>query len=114
MGPEEGLTSCDLLVGSPVVDRLGAQLGVVTELVLDVESGRVAYALIARRRQGAEEAEEHVVVPWGALRVDRGRDRLELAVERRRFDEAPGIPSDETPELGDPDFEREVVARFQV
>jgi sporulation protein YlmC with PRC-barrel domain len=90
------VTSADTLVGSRVVDREGELLGVLEELLMDLEHGRVACALVARRSDLEEE--ELVGVPWAALRVERDHDRLVLTVRRETFEQAPRLDPERRPE----------------
>jgi sporulation protein YlmC with PRC-barrel domain len=47
-----------------VIDGDGRRIGTIEELLIDVDAGSVAYAIIAR------DAGAHVNVPWSALRFD--------------------------------------------
>ena len=62
------------LEGDVVVGCDGARLGVIAELLLDLEHGVVAYALIASQT-GAHGLQ---AVPWSAIALDSATDALTL------------------------------------
>ena len=67
------IVAADALQGRPIVDRDGRTVGTLEDIVVDVEAGRVAYALMARERVAAME-EALVAVPWKALTPRANRD----------------------------------------
>jgi PRC-barrel domain len=76
--------------GDSVYDAAGRFLGEIEELVLDLNSGRVAYTLLSAggflgvgRRLFA--------VPWGAITVDQACQRCILNADLQRLVDAPTI-----------------------
>jgi sporulation protein YlmC with PRC-barrel domain len=74
------------LLGSEVIDRDGAHIGELRDIMLDLRVARVAYGMVALDRP-AESGERLVAVPWtvmeidsnGDLRVNAPRDWIECA-----------------------------------
>jgi len=62
------------LPGTVVADASGAELGTLREVVLDPRGGRVTYVV-------ADVGERRIAVPWGALRVKRPEDQVEMRLE---------------------------------
>jgi sporulation protein YlmC with PRC-barrel domain len=90
-----GATYTDALQGEPVVDRDGRELGAVEEIVIDVQRGAAAYAVI----EGLGSALR--AVPWRALRMDLEQRRLVVDVDVARFREAPAFDKDHWPAMAD-------------
>jgi sporulation protein YlmC with PRC-barrel domain len=56
------IVSAESLEGGLVVDPQGAELGLVLELLLDLDRGAIAYAIVAQ-------AERVIAMPWDELRA---------------------------------------------
>jgi sporulation protein YlmC with PRC-barrel domain len=72
------LMACSRLAGGAVLDANDDEVGRLDHLVIDVASGRIAYAVIARGGVFGI-GETLFEVPWSALRLDAGRQVLVLA-----------------------------------
>lgn len=99
-GPGPYVMACDTLAGDAVVNSKGERLGTLAHIMLDVPSGRVAYAVVARGGVMGLGERLHAV-PWAALALDAARHRFVLDVEPERMDSAPGFDRDHWPERGD-------------
>ena len=77
--------SSDALVDAPVVDAAGGELGRLAYVMLDVEEGRVAYAVMAHGGVLGL-GEKLFMVPWQSLRHDASHDCFVLDVARERLD----------------------------
>lgn len=98
-GPGDRLVRAAALAGEPVVSRDGAPLGNVCELLLDVQRGRIAYAVVAHGGFMGLGERLHAV-PWCALRA--GADALVLDGERTTFLAAPAFDKEHWPDAPDP------------
>ena len=78
-GPE--LTAAHALRGDPVVNPKGYALGRVEHIVLDVERGRIAYAVLTFGGFLGL-GEKLFAIPWNALTFDADRHRFILNVDR--------------------------------
>lgn len=95
-GPGGRLVRAASLAGEHVVTRSGEPIGSVSELMLDVRRGRIAYAVVA---QGGFMgiAERLQPIPWRALALDEARHCLVLGADRAVFLAAPGFDKDHWP-----------------
>jgi sporulation protein YlmC with PRC-barrel domain len=73
--------SSDALVDTPVVNNDGDMLGHVADVMLDVDEGRVAYAVLAHGGVLGL-GEQLSIVPWRSLRLDAAHDCFVLDATR--------------------------------
>ena len=66
-----GIAPADALEGARIVDRVGADVGVIQDLMLDAQHGRIAYVVMSL---AAPRGDQVVAVPWGVLTHDAERD----------------------------------------
>ena len=93
--------SCATLAGDVVVNRDSDELGTVRHVMIDVASGRVAYAVLGFGGVfGIGEA--LLPIPWSALSHDADRDALVLDIARERLERAPRFDAEELSCLADP------------
>jgi sporulation protein YlmC with PRC-barrel domain len=78
-----------------VRNREGEDLGVIDEIVLDMRSGRIAYAVLAFGGFLGI-GNKLFAVPWDALTADGGA--LLADASRRELEESPGFDPDHWPE----------------
>jgi sporulation protein YlmC with PRC-barrel domain len=83
MSAHEGVhvVSSDALVDTPVVNAAGEVLGHVADVMLDVATGRVAYAVLAHGGVMGL-GEQHFIVPWQSLRLDAAHECFLLDATR--------------------------------
>ena len=93
--------SCDAFVGDPVVNRAGEELGTLAHVMLDLRSGRVAYAVLAHGGVMGLGA-KLFAVPWQALRRDAKRGCFILDVARDALRASPGFDPEDWPSKADP------------
>ncbi len=99
--PGPFVMSCDTLAGDTVVNRENEDLGTLEHIMIDVASGRIAYAVLASGGVFGI-GEKLFAVPWGALVLDADRRCFVLDVDRKRMEEAPGFDKDHWPAMADP------------
>ncbi|HSN19408.1 MAG TPA: PRC-barrel domain-containing protein [Usitatibacter sp.] len=99
-GPGPFVMSCAGLGGDRIVNRRGEELGQLEHVMIDVPSGRVAYAVLARGGVFGLGA-KLFAIPWEALTLDAPRQCFVLDVERERLDRAPGFDRDHWPAMAD-------------
>jgi sporulation protein YlmC with PRC-barrel domain len=81
------LASAGGLKGMPIVNLQQEVLGHVEELMLDVQHGRIAYAVMGSGGFFGL-GERYFAIPWTALVVDPKGECLVVDVARERFDRA--------------------------
>jgi len=95
-GPGPELMTASTLSGDEVLNRAGDKLGKIDEIMLDVRSGRIAYAVMASGKflgLGGK----LFAIPWSALELDANRHCFVMDASKERFDKAPGFDKDHWP-----------------
>lgn len=95
--------SASTLIGDGVVNADGEDLGKIEELMIDIQSGRVAYAVLSFGGFLGL-GDKLFAIPWGALAVDTNRKVFVLNVDRTLLQQAPGFDKNHWPEMGDSDW----------
>jgi sporulation protein YlmC with PRC-barrel domain len=88
------------LEGDSVKNSAGENLGKVDEIMIDIPSGRVAYAVMSFggvMRMG----NKLFAVPWNALRIDEDEKCFILDVDKSTLESAPGFDKDNWPDMAD-------------
>lgn len=99
-GPGPTLMGADTLVGNDVYNEQGEDLGDVKEIMLDMSSGRVSYAVLSFGGILGM-GEKLFAVPWSALTLDTVNKRFTLNVEKKRLENAPGFDNGNWPDMAD-------------
>jgi hypothetical protein len=90
----------DTLIGDGVVNGDDDTLGDIKEIMLDMQTGQVAYAVLAFGGFLGM-GEKLFAVPWQALHLDTTNHRFVLDVEKERLKHAPGFDKDAWPNMAD-------------
>jgi sporulation protein YlmC with PRC-barrel domain len=99
-GPGPKLMSASTLEGNDVCNRADEELGEIKEIMLDVPSGRIAYAVMsAGGFLGI--GDKLFAIPWSALTLDTEGKRFILDVSKDRIKNAPGFDKDHWPSMAD-------------
>lgn len=99
-GPGPSLMGADTLIGDSVVNANEEGLGDIKEIMLDMQTGQVAYAVLAFGGFLGL-GEKLFAVPWQALHLDTVNRRFVLNVEKDRLKTAPGFDKDAWPDMSD-------------
>ncbi len=89
------------LEGDRVVNLQNEDLGKIEELMIDLQSGRVAYAVLSFGGLLGV-GNKLFAIPWSALKVDTVEKRFVLNVSKDLLKEAPGFDKDNWPDMSDP------------
>ena len=92
--------SASTMIGDPVHNSADEKLGHIEELMIDVEFGRVAYAVLSFGGFLGM-GEKLFAIPWPALRLDAEGKRFLLDIDQETLKEAPGFDKDDWPEVSD-------------
>lgn len=111
-GPGPTLMGADTLIGNEVYNWAAEQLGEIKELMLDMRSGRVSYAVLSYGGFLGL-GEKLFAVPWEALTLDTGNKRFVLDVERDRLEGAPGFDKAHWPDMADPAWEKGIHSYYR-
>jgi sporulation protein YlmC with PRC-barrel domain len=91
------------LTGDHVHNRAGEDLGKIEEIMIDLPTGRIAYAVLSFGGfMGL--GDKLFAVPWAALRIDEGEHEFVLDVERSVLESAPGFDKGNWPDMEAPSF----------
>lgn len=99
-GPGPEVLAADTLEGDSVLNPTGEKLGEIKDIMIDVRSGQVAYAVLSRGGVLGI-GDKLFAIPWGALTLDANRKCFILDVSEERLDKAPGFDKDHWPSMAD-------------
>jgi sporulation protein YlmC with PRC-barrel domain len=99
-GPGPALMGADTLIGDSVVNAADENLGDIKEIMLDMNTGQVAYAVLAFGGFLGM-GEKLFAVPWQALHLDTVNKRFVLNIDKERLKNAPGFNTDAWPDMTD-------------
>ena len=106
-GPGPALMGADTLIGDSVVNAQEEDLGDIKEIMLDMRTGQVAYAVLSFGGFLGM-SEKLFAVPWQALHLDTVNKRFVLDVDKQRLQNAPGFDPDRWPDMSDVTWAEEV------
>jgi sporulation protein YlmC with PRC-barrel domain len=92
--------SASTMTGDTVRNMKGEDLGRIEEVMIDLDSGRIAYAVLsAGGFLGI--GDRFFAIPWNALAVDLEQREFILDVDKERLERAPGFDEDSWPLMAD-------------
>ncbi|MCB2209542.1 PRC-barrel domain-containing protein [bacterium] len=95
-----GTLSATTLIGDVVKNSAGDDLGKIEDLMVDLDSGRIAYAVLSFGGFLGL-GDKLFAIPWSALEVDLKEECFRLDIEKETLEEAPGFNKDNWPEAKD-------------
>ncbi|POR47482.1 sporulation protein YlmC with PRC-barrel domain [Paraburkholderia eburnea] len=99
-GPGPEIMAAATLDGNKVISSDGEHVGKISDIMLDVQSGRVAYAVLAEG--GFLGIGNHLhAIPWGALTLDTAEKCFRVDLSAQRIKDDPGFDKDHWPSMGD-------------
>lgn len=99
--------SASTIIGDDVVNAEGENLGEVKELMVDLDAGQIAYAVLSFGGFLGL-GEKLFAIPWGALSLDPERTVFVLNLDREVLEEGPGFDKDDWPQTGDREYMIEI------
>ncbi len=108
-GPK--LMGAHTLVGNDVYNQSDENLGEIKEIMLDMRTGEVAYAVLSFGGFFGM-GEKLFAVPWSALTLDIEHKRFVLNVNKERLECAPGFEQDQWPDMADPAWQKDIHAYY--
>lgn len=88
--------SASTLIGDDVKNPEGEDLGKIEEIMIDVDNGRVAYAVLSFGGFLGI-GNKLFAVPWSAMALDVEDEAFVLDVDKETLEEAPGFDKDDWP-----------------
>ena len=101
------------LIHDKVVNLNGEPVGKIEELMIDVTTGRVAYAVLSFGGILGFGA-KLFAMPWSALTVDETKKRFVVNVQREALEKMPGFDKDHWPDLNDLEYATGVYRQWGV
>lgn len=99
------------LNGDDVYNPKGEKLGSIKEIMLDLHSGKVAYAVLSFGGF-LSMGEKLFAVPWSALKVDLENKRFTFDMDEDRLKNAPGFDSDHWPNMADQTWAKSISTHY--
>ena len=99
-GPGPQLMGADTLLGNDVYNKDAEDLGDIKEFMIDMASGKVAYAVLSFGGVLGL-GDKLFAVPWAALTLDTVNKRFTLDVLKDTLKDAPGFDKDNWPSMAD-------------
>lgn len=98
--PRTGVLSATTLIGDRVMNRSGEDLGKIEELMIDLERGKVAYAVLSFGGFLGM-GDKLFAIPFQSLKLDNDRNSFVLDVDKDRLKNAPGFDKNNWPSTAD-------------
>jgi sporulation protein YlmC with PRC-barrel domain len=112
-GPGPEIMNAAALVGDTVQTPAGEALGKMEAIMLDVRSGRIAYAVLSFGGFLGV-GEKLFAIPWNALTLDTRERKFILDASREKLERAPGFDKDHWPSMADPRWATELHGYYDV
>lgn len=101
------LIGADKVAGTPVYNAEGENLGSIHDIMIDKQTGRVAYAVMSFGGFLGM-GEEYHPLPWETLKYDPGQGGYVVHLTREQLEGAPHFSEEEAPHWGDRAYEKRV------
>lgn len=111
-GPGPEVMAADTLQGDKVVNPQGEDLGTIEDIMLDVGSARIAYAVLSFGGILGM-GDKLFAIPWGALTLDVDQKCFVLDIQKEQLKNAPGFDKDHWPSMADPVWASQVYAFYK-
>ncbi len=95
------------LAGDSVRNTADEDLGKIKELMIDIPSGRIAYAVLSFGGI-LNMGNKLFAVPWSVLTLDEDEKEFILDIPKERLENAPGFDKDNWPDMADESWASQV------
>jgi sporulation protein YlmC with PRC-barrel domain len=99
--PYRRVMSASSLAGDDVRNHAGEKLGTVDEIMIDVPTGQVAYAVLSFGGFLGM-GDKLFAIPWSSLTLDEDEKCFILDMDKGRLENAPGFDKNNWPDMADP------------
>lgn len=99
--------SADSLSGNDVRNPAGEDLGKIEDLMINTETGEVAYAVLSFGGFLGM-GDKLFALPWRSLQLDTRNHAFVLDVDKERLENAPGFDKDNWPNMADPTWANQI------
>lgn len=95
--------SASTIIGDAVENAAGEHLGKIEELMIDVDDGRIAYAVLSFGGFLGM-GDKLFAIPWASLRINTQEHKFVLEADKTTLEAAPGFDKDNWPDMADPSW----------
>jgi hypothetical protein len=106
------MMGANTLIGNDVCNYKGEDIGEIKEIMLDMRSGLVVYAVLSFK-PFLSMSEKLFAVPWRALMLDTEHKRFTLNVEKDRLKDAPGFDKNNWPDMADQTWQKAIRSYYK-
>lgn len=106
-GPGPEVMGAQTLIGNDVYNHKGEDIGEIKEIMLDMQSGKISYAVLSFGGFLGL-GEKLFAAPWTALTLDTINKRFVLNVEKERLVKAPGFNKEQWPDMADQSWAKKI------
>lgn len=106
------LISSSQVEGTPVYNLDGEKLGTVDSMMIDRDTGQVAYAVMAFGGFLGMGEKRHPM-PWKTMVYDKAREGYVVSLSREELEAAPNMEVNEFGRLDDRDYEETVYTHYK-
>jgi len=99
-GPGPDVMAAATLDGDKVISADGEHVGKISDIMLDVRGGRIAYAVLSEGGFLGMGTTLHAI-PWSALTLDTAEKCFRVDIEAQRIKDDPGFDKDHWPSMAD-------------
>ncbi|WP_368623413.1 PRC-barrel domain-containing protein [Paraburkholderia sp. BR13444] len=99
-GPGPEVMAASTLEGTRVVSSDNEDIGKISHVMLDVRSGRIAYAVLSVGGFLGMGSNLHAL-PWNALTLDTSEECFRVSIPAQRIKDDPGFDKDHWPSMAD-------------
>ncbi|MGK5064610.1 PRC-barrel domain-containing protein [Janthinobacterium sp. LB3P112] len=110
-GPGPALMGADTLIGDDVYNHDDEELGDIKEIMLDMRTGQIAYAVLSFGGILGM-GDKLFAVPWERLTLDNVNKRFLLNVNKDLLKDAPGFDKNNWPDMGSDAWKQQVDAFY--
>ena len=110
-GPGPALMGADTLIGDDVYNHSDEELGDIKEIMLDMRTGQIAYAVLSFGGVLGM-GDKLFAVPWERLTLDTVNKRFLLNVDKDQLKDAPGFDKNNWPDMGSDAWNQQMEAFY--
>jgi len=103
--------SASSICSDRVWNNAGEELGNIEELMIDIDSGRIAYAVLSFGGILGF-GDKLFAIPWNALKLDVANNVFKLNIEKKVLEKAPGFDKDNWPDMADSAWGNEIYKHY--
>lgn len=107
------IAAANTIIGGNVHNLQNEYLGNIKELMLNMQTGKIAYALLSFGDRFSMR-EKFFAMPWSAMMWDPMSKRLVLDIDKSRLKNAPGFDWKNWPDMSDESWFEDIQLGYQV